>query len=202
MIAALLPRLFLWLWFFAVLIGGPHLLLRLPPAGLPATVLILTIAAIRVTYQFQGLRSWITNLSLRAIILVHVSRTAGLGLLVLHLRGIVEGDFAMPVGLGELAIGIMAIPVAFAPLALPQRLRAVAIWNIAGITDLILAVALASRMAAADADFFRALSTPPLVVIPLFAVPLLAMSHLELLLRGRRPSATPPRPAGGNSIQE
>jgi hypothetical protein len=195
-IAALLPRLVLWLWFFAALLGGPHLLLRLPPAGLPVTIVILAVVAVRLVYRTPTLRLWVARLPLRAIVLLHVTRIAGVGLLVLHLRGAIDGDFAEPIGLAELAIGVMAIPVAFAPLDSTRRLRAVSIWNIAGITELVLAVALGSRLASADPDFFRALAQPPLVAIPLFAIPLLAASHFEILLRSRRSSAaTPPPPA-------
>ncbi len=194
MIAALLPRLFLWLWFFAALLVGPHLLLRLPPAGLPVTIVMLTIVAVRAVHKSSALRTWVDQLNLRTLVLLHVIRIAGIGLLMLHLRGTLDGDFATPIGLGEMAIGIMAIPVAVAPLDPTRRLRAVSIWNIAGITELVLAVTLASRVASADPDFFRALCLPPLVAIPLFAIPLLAASHFEMLKRTRTtPAATPPR---------
>lgn len=202
MIAALLPRLFLWLWFFAALLGGPQLLLRLPPAGLPVAIVLMTVAVIRLSYRAPALRAWIDQLSLRVLILVHVTRIAGVGLLVLHLRGSLDGDFATPIGLGELAIGIMAIPVALAPLGTSQRQRALTIWTIAGITELALAVALAQRVASADPDFLRALATPPCVAIPLFAIPLFAASHLELLLRSRRLNATNPHPPTGSSRAE
>jgi hypothetical protein len=184
-IAALLPRLVLWLWFFAALLGGPALLLRLPPSGLPVTIGLLAIAFLRFSYQFQDLRDWVARLPLRTLLMLHVCRIAGVGLLILHLRGAVDGDFAMPIGLGEIAVGCMALPVALAPLGTTQRLRAATIWNIAGFTELLLAVALATRLASNDPDFFRAVSLPPTVTIPLFAVPLLAASHVVIFLRTR-----------------
>lgn len=202
MIAALLPRLVFWLWFFAALLGGPFLLLRLPAAGLPVTIALLTIAFLRLGHRVSGLRTWIEALPLRTLLLVHVSRTAGFGLLVLHLRGTVDGDFAMPIGLGEIAVGCMSLPVALAPLSPAQRLRAVSIWNIAGFTELLLAVTLATRLASADPDFFRAISLPPIVAIPLFAVPLLAASHVEIFLRSRNGAADNPQPPPAGSIEE
>lgn len=185
MIAALLPRLVLWFWFFAALLGGPFLLLGLPPAGLPITIGLLTIAALRLAYQLTALRLWLENLPLRTLVLIHVSRTAGIGLLVLHLRGTIDGDFAMPIGLGEIAVGCMALPVAIAPLGPTERLRAISIWNIAGFTELLLAVTLATRLASAEPDFLRAISMPPIIAIPLFATPLLAASHVVIFLRTR-----------------
>jgi hypothetical protein len=184
-IAALLPRLVIWLWFFAALLAGPALLSHLPPVGLPVTIGLLTLGFLRLAYRLEGVREWITSLPLRTLLLLHVSRLTGCGLLVFHLRGIIDGDFAIPIGLGEIAVGCMALPVALAPLSFTQRLRAATVWNIAGLTELLLAIGLATRLAHADPDFFRSLSLPPTVVVPLFAAPLLLSSHVVIFMRTR-----------------
>jgi hypothetical protein len=185
-IAALLPRLVIWLWFFAALLAGPSLLLRFPAAGLPIAVAIVTIACLRLAARVESLQRWVAAIPLRSLVLLHVGRTAGLGLLILHVRGVLDGDFAAPVGLGELAIGIMALPVALAPLSSTQRMRATSVWNIAGFTELLLAVTLATRLAENDSDFLHHLALPPTVVLPLFVLPLLAASHVVIFLRTRR----------------
>jgi hypothetical protein len=85
----------------------------------------------------------------------------------------------------------MALPVAFAPLSHESRRRAVAIWNIAGLVDLVLVVLTAVRLNLEHPAQLKVLTQLPLSLLPTFIVPLLLASHVVLYLRTRRSSGAP-----------
>jgi hypothetical protein len=182
----LLVRLVLWLWFglaFATSYQGGLRRLPLPAiqlAGLAVAGLIIALAA-----RPGLLRSWVVSLDLRALILLHVVRVAGFYLLLLQQAGELPTGFALPAGLGGMLVGLMALPVALAPLAEEARRRAISIWNIAGAADLVLISVSAARLALEDPTSLRALGTLPLSLLPTFIIPLLLAVHGLILLRTR-----------------
>jgi hypothetical protein len=57
--------------------------------------------------------------------------------------GAVPGVFALPAGLGDMAVGILALPAAIAAASGTPRGRAAGVaWNVLGIADLVSAVTL------------------------------------------------------------
>ncbi len=99
-------------------------------------------------------------------------------------------EFALPAGIGDVLIGIAAPVLAYTLARGYAGSRGLAIvWNIAGIGDLVVAVAtgfmsspgLYQRLAFDEPNTL--ISAYPLVMIPLFAVPLFILLHVISLRR-------------------
>jgi hypothetical protein len=128
----------------------------------------------------------------------HSFRVAGVVFLLLMIQGHLPALFALPAGLGDIAVGIAAPGVARVLAEGTGRRRA--IWfNALGLTDLIVAMILGAVVG------YRLLSiTPsgapiselPLALVPSAAVPLLFTLHVISLVSLRpAPSPTTPAPA-------
>ena len=184
MAAAILVRLIFWLWFGAALAAGHFLLLqRIPPPATQGLLLLLAGALLFSYFAIRPARQWTDACDLRALILLHLTRFAGVYLLVLHHRGELPGDFAVPAGIGDICVAAFALPVAIAPLEEPQRQRAIRIWNVVGSIDILLAVATAIRFNLADPAQLRAFTYLPLSLQPTFLVPLMIATHVVIFVR-------------------
>jgi hypothetical protein len=92
--------------------------------------------------------------------------------------------FALPAGIGDVLVGLLALPVAFYLAAGAARGRAVAVaWNFLGIVDLINAVTLGA-LSSPGPQQHLALDHPnvltssyPTVMTPAFAVPFSLILH-------------------------
>ena len=72
------------------------------------------------------------------------------------------------------------------PLADATRTRAITIWNVVGLIDILLVVATAARLGLQDPDQMRALTVLPLSLLPTFLVPLIISTHVIIFFRLRR----------------
>jgi len=119
---------------------------------------------------------------------LQIFRIMGIGFLSFYALGLIPGEFAIPTGWGDVFVGITAIPVALLLWSGKSFAKRLAIWwNYLGIADLTLALTLG------NGTFPRPLqllpTTPdnelialfPLVMVPLFAVPLSLLLHLFTL---------------------
>jgi hypothetical protein len=123
-------------------------------------------------------------------------RVVGVTFLVLHAFGLLPGIFALPAGYGDAFVGLTALPVAFAY----ARYRSkhdplVALWNYLGLADLVIAVATGFLTPPSPFQVFS-LEAPnlligalPLVMIPIYAVPLSIVLHLASLTKLRHSNA-------------
>jgi hypothetical protein len=118
--------------------------------------------------------------------------------LVEWMLGALPGTFALPAGIGDVAIGLAAPFVAARLKRGASNAREMAIlWNVLGIADLVVAVATAVlstpgplHVLAVDSSS-RALTMLPLVLVPTVAVPFSILLHffsLHRLLSGVHPS--------------
>jgi hypothetical protein len=111
----------------------------------------------------------------------------------LYAGGHLPGLFALPAGLGDSLVGIFAPFVAAAYARSPQSAsRRVKLWNLLGIADLVIAVTLGFitspspfQLAAFDHPS-TLIGMYPLVLIPVFAVPLSILLHLASLQKLRQ----------------
>jgi hypothetical protein len=120
----------------------------------------------------------------------------GLGAIFLVLYGVgrIPGAFALPAGIGDVLVGLSALLVAALHAGgAPGRNRYVAAWNILGLADLLVAVATGFlsaptrfQMLAQDAPN-TLVGLYPLVLIPIYAVPLSIVLHVASLLKLARP---------------
>jgi hypothetical protein len=107
--------------------------------------------------------------------------------------------FALPAGIGDVLVGLLALPVAFYLRRNPEsgRVRAVA-WNLLGLLDLVVAITLGFLSTTGRLEGLGVVPAPlayPLVMIPAFAVPLSMILHgmslWQLRRRTRRSAQSP-----------
>jgi hypothetical protein len=113
--------------------------------------------------------------------------------LVLYGAGQLPGLFAWPAGLGDVLVGVLAPVVAIAyARGRGENHDLVALWNIFGLADLIVAVACGfatspSPVQLAAFDNPNELITAfPLVLIPTYLVPVSVLLHLASMAKLRR----------------
>lgn len=192
MSAALIVRLFFWLWFAGAVAAGHQLVFqRLSPLALPAAVLAVSAALVAGVYRLRALRDWIGTVGLSGLVLLHLLRLAGLYFVVLYQRGELPRAVAVPGGMGEIVVAVMALPVVFAPLAPEARMRAIRIWSIVGFIDLVLLLFTVTRLHFVSPLLVLPLSRLPLNLYFTFLMPLLLATHVILFRR----TASPGHPA-------
>jgi hypothetical protein len=113
-------------------------------------------------------------------------RVLGVTFLALYAAGQLPGIFALPAGGGDVLVGLTALIVG-ARAARSENDQLVTLWNWLGISDLVIAVATGFLSAPSRFQIFS-LDAPnvligsfPLVMIPIFAVPLSIVLHLASL---------------------
>jgi hypothetical protein len=125
------------------------------------------------------------------LVSLHAWRFAGGIFLIMAALGDVPWLFALPAGLGDVAVAIMAPAVARRLRRGTGRSHALA-WNVFGMLDLVVAVGLGVTTSAGAAQIFTTspsselLSGFPLVLFPAFLVPVSFLTHvlsLRFLLR-------------------
>jgi hypothetical protein len=116
---------------------------------------------------------------------VQLYRTLGIIFLVSYADGLLPGVFAIPAGYGDILVGLSAVFVAYlyAKNGLAAR-RAVIGWNVLGIADLVVAVTLGTLSSPGPLHVLSLdnpnvmISAYPLVMVPIFAVPLSILLHV------------------------
>jgi len=113
-------------------------------------------------------------------------RVLGVTFLVVYAAGQLPGIFALPAGCGDVMVGITALMVG-ARVARSDNDQRVTLWNWLGISDLVIALATGFLSAPSRFQIFS-LDAPnvligsfPLVLVPIFAVPLSIVLHLASL---------------------
>ncbi|HEY2528766.1 MAG TPA: MFS transporter [Xanthobacteraceae bacterium] len=124
-----------------------------------------------------------------------VYRVIGVIFLLLLGDGLFPSVVALPAGGGDVAVGLLAPIVAYAyARGVAARDALVRTWNYLGLLDLAVAVTLAFlsspspfQMLSLDAPN-KLISVYPLVMVPVFAVPLAVILHLASLVKMARTS--------------
>jgi hypothetical protein len=101
--------------------------------------------------------------------------------------------FALPAGLGDVLVGVLAPVVAIAYRRGPrENTNLVSVWNLFGLADLVVAVTAGFLTSPSAFQLFafdlpnELISRFPLVLIPVFLVPLSVLLHLASLAKLRR----------------
>ena len=169
---------------------GPPGTPPLPMAIGVAAPLVLFFASLRLSRSF---RQFVLSLDLRLIAGMQAWRWAGLGLLSLYAHNVLPAVFALPAGLGDMAIGVTAPWIILALVRQPGFAASGAFirWNVLGILDLIIAVSIGTVSAflatGAPGEISTApMATLPLLLIPAFLVPLFLMLHTAALMQSRQ----------------
>jgi hypothetical protein len=165
------------------------------PLGLAAlTPIILFLVWFSLS---PGLRQFTMSLSPRVLTIVQSWRIAGFVFLVLAAYGILPEIFARSAGWGDIFIGATA-PLVALKLASPNHRRSFLLWQMLGITDLVLAVTLGTLARVIDPHGVptNAMTVLPMSLIPTFGVPLFLILHIICIAQARRWSAQQPLKIG------
>jgi hypothetical protein len=124
------------------------------------------------------------NKTTSILIAVHTWRIAGIAFLWGMTQGILDPAFAIPAGVGDILIGVTAIPFAiFLWRGYSWSKYAVVVWSVLGIADLVNAVTLG---VITNPDFRTStMTTFPWILVPTVAVPLALALHGIMLYRLR-----------------
>ena len=195
--------IFLAAWFFLAiwlsvtgkLVTGGGL-----PLGILATILLPLLAYAADARAGHPLFGGLARLDLPALITLHTFRVIGVTFIVAWLDGRLPAGFALPAGLGDIAVGLAAPFVAAAVARRPDRLAPAWIFTILGVADLVVAVGSGVLHGGPPLGLLAGPVTTdlvtryPLSLIPTFGVPLMLLLHvrtLGILAAGRRPAPVP-----------
>lgn len=159
----------------------------------PFGLLTPIVVGVLLSFTWPLLRRTLALVPNTWLVGVQFYRALGVIFLVLYAGGHLPGLFALPAGLGDVLVGILAPFVAVAYARSPERARnRVRLWNFLGIADLVIAVTtgfLTSPSPLQIAAFDRPnvlIGMFPLVLIPVFAVPLSILLHFASLRKLRQ----------------
>lgn len=132
-------------------------------------------------------REFILSLNPRMLTLVHSLRLGGLVFLALARYRILPAGFALPAGYGDIFIGATTA-FAASRLATPARRRPFVLWNLLGITDLVVAVSIAATSFLWNPGGITTapMAVLPMSLIPTFGVPLFLLLHIICIMQAKR----------------
>lgn len=143
---------------------------------------------LRFLYKMPFLQNIASSIPVHWLVAVQVFRFMGIGFLSFYALGLIPGEFALPTGWGDVLVGVTAVPVAILLWMKQAFAKKLAIWwNYLGIADLTMALILGNITFPRPIQMLH--TTPdnllialyPLVMVPLFAVPLSLLLHMFTL---------------------
>jgi outer membrane protein len=190
--AALATGLFGWLWLAGVLGAGEAFQASasrwFPAAGLG--IAFATVAGAVLLSRSASLNAVLNAVPMPWLVGIQLYRIVGFIFLVLYGWGQLPGEFAIPAGVGDVLIGVTAPIVAYGLYRGAEwSQRAAIVWNVAGMVDLAVAVGTGFLSSPGPLHVLgvdnpnHLITAFPLVLIPLFAVPLSIVLHLAALRR-------------------
>lgn len=178
-----LTGLLIWL-VASALLGASGILQELKPPQPQLIGATLTLLLSILTFTVPGLRAWARDVDLRALVALHITRLVGFYFLLLYRQGELPFAFAVPGGIGDIIVALLALAlVSGGALTTARRRKLVLAWNIFGLVDILLVVFTAARLALDNPASMAALLKLPLNVLPTFLVPLIIASHVIILWR-------------------
>jgi hypothetical protein len=184
-------------WFALILVLGAARGFVSPPGTPPLPIaigvtapIVLFLAGLWLSRRF---REWVLTADVRVMLAIQAWRFAGLAFLALYAYEVLPRAFALPAGLGDIAIGVTAPWLLLAIIRQPRfaASKTFVVWNLLGLLDLVVAVGtgtLSSVLATgAPGEITTApMALLPLVLIPAYFVPIFVMLHLAALMQARR----------------
>lgn len=150
------------------------------------------VAGILLVSRSKRFEEILNNIPQHWLVGIQIYRSIGILFLVLYSAGRLPGVFALPAGIGDMAIGLSAPIVAYFYATSSKRsCLAVLFWNLAGIADLVVAITIGFLSSASQFQLLSQnnpntmITAFPLVLIPTFAVPLSIVLHLASLKKLR-----------------
>jgi hypothetical protein len=124
------------------------------------------------------------------LVAIQFYRVLGVIFLLMNAQGRMPSLFALPAGSGDVAVGLLAPVVAIAyARGVAGREVLVRGWNLLGLADLTVAITTGFLTAPSPFQMFSLnapndlISAYPLVLVPVFGVPLAALLHVASLVK-------------------
>ena len=157
--------------------------------GPQLVALALTILAVYVSSRVTPVRESVDALPLQALVGIHATRFIGIVFLLLGERSEISPLFAQRAGWGDITTAAIAVVLLLIGLATTVPRGALLAWNVFGMLDLIVAVGTATFVVVrGDVPGMEPLLRLPLILVPIFAVPLLFATHVAIFRRLRTPT--------------
>lgn len=162
----------------------------IPSITIPLGVSVPIIGGLLLMKISPTLQAVIEAVPHRFLIGIQFYRTLGIIFIGHYLLGALPAEFALPAGIGDIIVGAVA-PVVGYFLATNRRSgkNSVIAWNVFGILDLVVAVACGFLTSPSPLQSLamqnpnRLVTAFPLVLVPVFAVPLSILLHIASLKR-------------------
>ena len=166
-----------------------------------AVALPIVVGAVLLA-RSESFRRLVDAVPLPTLVGVQLYRVIGAMFLVAFAQDRLPAEFALPAGIGDVAVGLTAPLVAYRLVRRRRWSRRAALtWNVFGIADLVVAVA-TGFLTSPSAYQQLAFDEPnqlivqfPFVLVPAFAVPVSILLHIFALRRltvaAQAPSTTP-----------
>lgn len=163
-----------------------------PFPALPVAVVAPMIVGALLIATVPPLRAAVNAIPQSDLIGAHTMRVVGVVFLVLMGLRVLPAVFALPAGLGDITTGVFAFVLARAYVKQkPSLRRETLFWNLFGLADFITALTIGFLASTTPFQLIHATPTTddltmlPLIMVPIFGVPLLALLHGLSLARLR-----------------
>lgn len=175
----------LWLTYASILaLKGTLYQNTLPPKVMILLTLPLLLILFAIVANTTLFKKLLRSATLQSLIGLHVFRILGVFFLLLYFYNLLDADFAISAGLGDIITAIFAIPVARAVAQKkPWSRKAVIAWNIVGTLDIINLMAIATLGAikgAAAGQSGGEMTIFPFVWFPAFAPATILFLHYAI----------------------
>jgi hypothetical protein len=184
-------------WLVLALALAASGVLGVPPRPLIPILIVGPVLAYLVLRRRPRVAGALDGLPLWGLVAYHLVRLPyGIGFLLAYARGELPAAFAVTAGWGDIVAGSLALPAAWAALSHSPaggRRALLWVWSALALADMLLVIATAQRLLLVDADplMQQAFARPPYAILPLFVVPMVLITQLEVIRRLRRPAAQP-----------
>jgi hypothetical protein len=175
----------LWLTYASILaLKGTLFQNTLPPKVMILLTLPLLLILFAIVANTTLFKKLLRSATLQSLITLHVFRILGVFFLLLYFYNLLDADFAISAGLGDIITAIFAIPVARAVAQKkPWSRKAVIAWNIVGTLDIINLMTIATLGAikgAAAGQSGGEMTIFPFVWFPAFAPATILFLHYAI----------------------
>ena len=168
----------LTVWFFAAFaLSAMGYVRGTSPPMIVASLTVVCGIAIFSAESFQKVAAYG---SLRRMVAFHLVRIlAGAAFLVEAAAGTLPRSVAIGAGVGDIAIGLLAIPIllyAF-PIDTSRKRSAVLAWNSVALADILLVLVAGAATLGGSREALRRMTELPMSLLPTFIVPLVLVTH-------------------------